>query len=264
MTRIRFAIGKGAVAILALVATPAGAQFTRSPNPADPGVAVPPTKYESPFAHYQPFREQNIGSWQEANKEVAENPGMGSMDSMKHEPGMPMPGMDAKAGDARKSKEGSVGHDMGSMKDDAMPGTPMPDMDKKAATAPSKRKESAGGHDMGSMADMPDKTKSGSSPSGKEAHGSMAMAKPNRAPGQAARTQAGSGITGTGVVQAIDKANGRVKLTHDPIAALGWPRMTVVFRLKDASLADQIKEGAKVEFSLEQSASGYVISGFQK
>lgn len=257
--RIRFAIGKGAVAILALIVAPAGAQSTRPPNPADRGVAVPAAKYESPFAEYQAFREQAIRSWPEVNKEVADNPGMGSM---KHEPGMTMPGMDAKAGDAPKSKEGSAGHDMGAMKDKAMPGMPMPGMDKKAAIAPRKSKESAGGHDMGSMTDMPGKPKSGRADEQGSSR-SMAMAKPNGAPDQAAGTQSG-GITGTGVVQAIDKANGRVKLTHDPIAALGWPRMTVVFRLKDASLADQIKEGAKVEFSLEQSASGYVISGFQK
>jgi Cu/Ag efflux protein CusF len=74
----------------------------------------------------------------------------------------------------------------------------------------------------------------------------------------------GAGITATGVVQSIDKANGKVKLTHDPIAALGWPKMTMFFRLKDSMLADQVKEGDKVEFSLEKSASGYVISGFQK
>jgi len=67
-----------------------------------------------------------------------------------------------------------------------------------------------------------------------------------------------------GVVQGIDKANGKVKLTHDPIAALGWPKMTMFFRLKDDTLADQVKEGDKVEFTLEKSASGYVISRFQK
>ena len=68
----------------------------------------------------------------------------------------------------------------------------------------------------------------------------------------------------TGIVQGIDKVNGKVKFTHDPIAALGWPRMTMFFRLKDGALADQMREGDKVEVSLEKSASGYVISGFQK
>ena len=71
-------------------------------------------------------------------------------------------------------------------------------------------------------------------------------------------------IVGAGVIQQIDKANAKVKITHDPIAALGWPRMTMFFRLKDPALADHIKEGDKVDFYLEKSSSGYVISGFRK
>ena len=122
---------------------------------------------------------------------------------------------------------------------------------------------------MGSMKDMPGKTmpdmnsKAGDATKSKEGHGAMAMGKPQSAPGQPGNAQT-AGVTGTGVVQGIDKANGKVKLTHDPIAALGWPKMTMFFRLKDSSLADQVKEGDTVEFSLEKTASGYVISGFKK
>ena len=91
----------------------------------------------------------------------------------------------------------------------------------------------------------------------------MAKAETQTSPAQPekARTTA---ISGVGVVQGIDKANGKVKLTHEPIAALGWPKMTMFFRLKDSALADQVKVGDKVEFFLEKSASGYVISDFQK
>ena len=71
-------------------------------------------------------------------------------------------------------------------------------------------------------------------------------------------------ITATGLVQSIDRAKGKVKLTHDPITALGWPKMTMFFRLKNAALADQVKEGESVQFDLEKSPSGYVISGFKK
>lgn len=87
-----------------------------------------------------------------------------------------------------------------------------------------------------------------------------------QAPSVAEKPTAGPGATimATGVVKSIDKANGKVKLIHDPIAVLGWPKMTMFFRLKDAALADQIKEGDAVQFSLEKSPSGYVISGFKK
>ncbi len=270
--RIRFLVGKGGFCILSL--TIGVAIAAAQPNPADPGAATPATKYESPFAGYQPFRDENIRSWQEANKEVADNSGMGTMGGMKHTPGMAMPGMDAKAGEAPKAKQGAVGHDMGAMKD--MPGMDKPKgkgaaghdtgtmkgMDKPSAAAP-RGQQGAAGHDMGAMKDMPGMEKRGDSASRKQGHDSMTMAKPNSAPRQAANTETAP-ITGTGIVQAIDRANGKVRLTHDPIAALGWPKMTMFFRLKDASLADQVKEGTRVEFLLEKSASGYVISRFQK
>ena len=98
-----------------------------------------------------------------------------------------------------------------------------------------------------------------------EGNETMARAGPQSSP-PTEKPVAGSGtaITATGIVQSIDKANGKVKLTHDPITALGWPKMTMFFRLKDAVLADQIKEGDSVQFSLEKSPSGYVISGFKK
>lgn len=98
-----------------------------------------------------------------------------------------------------------------------------------------------------------------------EGNETMARAGPQSSP-PTEKPVAGSGtaIMATGIVQSIDKANGKVKLTHDPITALGWPKMTMFFRLKDAALADQIKEGDAVQFSLEKATSGYVISGFKK
>jgi len=291
MMRIQLVVARGSFAIVALTicVTTVVAQSGKLPNPADPGAAASAMKYESAFSDYQPFREQKINSWKEVNQVVADNPGMGPMGSMKD-----MPGMDTKTGDASRSKEGAAGHDMGSMKE--MPGMTKPDMDSKAGNAP-KSKQGAADHNMGSMKDMPGMdTKTGNAPKnkqgatghnmdsmkdksgktmpgmnkqaasaamGKEEHGAMAMAKPQSALSESGNTHA-AGVTGTGVVQAIDKANGKVKLTHDPIAALGWPRMTMFFRLKDSSLADQVKEGDKVGFFLEKSATGYVISGFQK
>lgn len=102
-------------------------------------------------------------------------------------------------------------------------------------------------------------------PGDHEHHDSMAKAEP-QAPSVAEKPTAGPGATimATGVVKSIDKANGKVKLIHDPIVVLGWPKMTMFFRLKDAALADQVKEGDVVEFFLEKATPGYVISGFKK
>ena len=71
-------------------------------------------------------------------------------------------------------------------------------------------------------------------------------------------------ISGKGVVLKVDRANGTVKINHEPIPALDWPEMTMPFRLKESGLADQVKEGDKVEFFLEKSGSDYVIVKWQK
>ena len=265
--RIRLAIERACFATLILIAGAATAlaQPGNLLDPTDPRVTVPTVKYESAFSAYMPFREEKIRSWREVNQEVAHD-GMGSMGSMKDKPGQSVPGMDKQPASGPMSQTSAAGHDMGATKD--TPAKSMPGMDRQAAGGPMS-KTGAAGHDMGAMKDPSLKTMPGmdkqaaTAPVSKEGRDSMAMAKPQTAPGQSASARA-AGITGTGVVQGIDKANGKVKLTHDPIATLGWPKMTMFFRLKDGALADQLKEGDRVEFTLEQAASGYVISGFQK
>jgi Cu/Ag efflux protein CusF len=57
----------------------------------------------------------------------------------------------------------------------------------------------------------------------------------------------------------VDRANALVKINHEPISALDWPRMTMSFRLRESALAEQVKEGDVVEFFLEKSDSDYII-----
>ncbi|MBA2659205.1 MAG: copper-binding protein [Nitrosospira sp.] len=71
-------------------------------------------------------------------------------------------------------------------------------------------------------------------------------------------------VSGKGVVLKVDRANGTVKINHESIPALDWPEMIKPFRLKESGLADQVKEGDKVEFFLEKSGSDYVIVKWQK
>ena len=71
-------------------------------------------------------------------------------------------------------------------------------------------------------------------------------------------------IPGKGVVLKVDRANATVKMNHEPIPALNWPRMTMPFRLKEGALADQVKEGDTIEFFLEKSGSDYVIVQWRK
>ncbi len=53
-------------------------------------------------------------------------------------------------------------------------------------------------------------------------------------------------------------------MSHDPIPALGWPEMTMPFKVKPGVKLDQFKPEDKVEFELEESADGYVIKAMRK
>ena len=210
--------------------------------------------------------------------------------------GMGMGGMDSKPADSSSRKDGAAGREMGSMK--GMPDTGMPGMNPKPTTVQPTGKdganspgkppmkgmsgkamsgmesshgtvpggEDAAAHDAGATKDMPGKTMAalgkpvGGESMSKDSRGAMTMSKPSDASAGAAQ---GGRISGTGVVRSVDKINSKVKLTHDPIAELGWPRMTMFFGLKEKVLAEKIKEGDVVDFDLEKSAGGYVISGLK-
>ena len=64
----------------------------------------------------------------------------------------------------------------------------------------------------------------------------------------------------TGTVRAVDLKQGTVRLSHDPIRSLNWPAMTMTFKAKDKAMLANVKAGAKVEFSFEQSGKDYVIT----
>ena len=68
---------------------------------------------------------------------------------------------------------------------------------------------------------------------------------------------------GTGTVKKIDATAGKVTLAHDPIVSLNWPGMTMVFKLKDASLAKGIKSGDAVNFDLIESGDEYIVTHLQ-
>jgi Cu/Ag efflux protein CusF len=59
---------------------------------------------------------------------------------------------------------------------------------------------------------------------------------------------------GFGVLKAVNAKAGKVQIAHEPIAALGWPPMTMWFVLRDP-LPVEIKAGAAVRFELMQGES---------
>lgn len=72
-----------------------------------------------------------------------------------------------------------------------------------------------------------------------------------------------SAATGVGVVRKVDAAQGKVTLQHEPIKSLGWPGMTMAFRVKDAKMLAALEPGRKVRFSFVQQGSEYVITSIE-
>jgi Cu/Ag efflux protein CusF len=86
-------------------------------------------------------------------------------------------------------------------------------------------------------------------------HAGHGMAKP--------ATAAAAGELADGEVRRIDKARGTVLLKHGEIKNFMGP-MTMSFKLKDPKMADQLKEGDKVKFAIEQKGDDLIITSISK
>jgi Cu(I)/Ag(I) efflux system protein CusF len=89
-----------------------------------------------------------------------------------------------------------------------------------------------------------------------QGHMSMQKVAPN--------STANVGSDARGLVKFVDERQGKVKLKHGPIRRLDMPGMTMVFRVKDAALLNNIKPGDEVGFTVEVDGSKFYVTGFQK
>ncbi|MEW6719608.1 MAG: copper-binding protein [Thermodesulfobacteriota bacterium] len=55
-----------------------------------------------------------------------------------------------------------------------------------------------------------------------------------------------------GVVTKVDRSAGKVTLRHGPMENLGMPKMTMIFRVKDPAMLEELKEGRKIRFLAEK------------
>jgi len=60
-------------------------------------------------------------------------------------------------------------------------------------------------------------------------------------------------------VKKVDKTAGLVTLAHGPIANLGMPPMTMMFKAKEPAMLKQVKAGDKVRFRAEETGGAYVV-----
>ena len=62
-----------------------------------------------------------------------------------------------------------------------------------------------------------------------------------------------------GEVRRVDKEARKITIRHGALANLDMPAMTMVFRVKDAGMLDQVKAGDKVRFAADKDSAGNLI-----
>lgn len=82
---------------------------------------------------------------------------------------------------------------------------------------------------------------------------------------KAASTQSSSAgeAMAEGEVKKVDKSAGKVTLKHGPLPSLDMPAMTMVFRVKDPAMLDQIKTGDNIRFKAEKVGGNYTVTEYQ-
>ncbi len=55
-----------------------------------------------------------------------------------------------------------------------------------------------------------------------------------------------------GVINSVDASSGKINVTHEPVPALGWPKMTMDLPVTRRVDLATIKPGSTVQFTLKQ------------
>ena len=66
-----------------------------------------------------------------------------------------------------------------------------------------------------------------------------------------------------GQVKKVDKAAGKVTLSHGPLTNLNMPAMTMVFKVCNAAWLDQMKTGDKIRFMADSVNGAITVVHFE-
>ena len=75
---------------------------------------------------------------------------------------------------------------------------------------------------------------------------------------------AGKVHQGQGTVEAVDLDAATVRMEHEPIASLRWPKMVMDLQAKDAEMLKGLEKGDRVTFDLVQTDKGFVITRIER
>ncbi|MGV8893552.1 MAG: copper-binding protein [Burkholderiaceae bacterium] len=62
-----------------------------------------------------------------------------------------------------------------------------------------------------------------------------------------------------GVVKKVDKGTGKITIQHGAIKNLGMQPMTMMFRVKDPAMLDQVQAGQKIRFHVDIVKGAYTV-----
>lgn len=71
-------------------------------------------------------------------------------------------------------------------------------------------------------------------------------------------------IASTGTVTQVDAAAGTITITHEPIAAVSWPAMTMQFTAENPAILQGIAVGDHVSFELKSATETSIVTMLQK
>lgn len=63
-----------------------------------------------------------------------------------------------------------------------------------------------------------------------------------------------------GEVRKVNKDAKKLTIKHGPIPSLDMPSMTMVYRVKDPAMLDQVKPGDKIKFSADKIGGAYTVT----
>lgn len=67
-----------------------------------------------------------------------------------------------------------------------------------------------------------------------------------------------------GEVRKVDKDAQKITIKHGPIDNLGMPPMTMVFRVRDPAMLEQVSRGDQVNFSADNINGAYTVTHIEK
>lgn len=69
---------------------------------------------------------------------------------------------------------------------------------------------------------------------------------------------------GTGVIKALDAPKGTITLQHEAIPSLGWPAMTMAFKVASPGLLNNANVGDRVLFGLRVTGMSGTVTSLQQ